>query len=471
MLEAGGDFFALGTEWLLNYLMHSSALIAVAWLAVRTGYVRAPESQDVLWKFTALAGIVTATAVVLPRPAPQGVRVTAMIDHVAEFSGPEIPIPGLGEIHVVRAQVGPSSPGPSLAEPPSGSFVSEHVRIVPLRGGTIPNLSALRRDLREPSRECREAIGSGAVAGSEWVSHVKANCSDSPTVAWYHVLMFVWGAGAGLGLLVHWRGRRELVDLRRSLVSASPRADQALADVVHGAGVRPRLRVSATLDAPCVIRYDTIALPDRCDRELSDDELRAVLAHEVAHVGRWDVAWLAGFRVLAACLWLQPLNRVALRGFLDASELACDDWALARTRRPLGLARSISRVAEWALTPRAPLEGVVGMAGGDGRTLSGRIRRILSGRSTYEPPSRIRRALAGSALILPLLLLPTAPSPAVGRTAIFVERVAVMGDGADAAIGLRLRAALDRAGQAGSGADGDAVFLRWTDGVGVNSGS
>jgi beta-lactamase regulating signal transducer with metallopeptidase domain len=199
---------------------------------------------------------------------------------------------------------------------------------------------------------------------------------------------------------------------------------------VRGTGLRPVLRVSSTLGAPCVIRYDTIALSDRCDRELSDDELGAVLAHEVAHVGRSDVIWLAGLRLLTACLWLQPLNRVALRGFLDASALVCDDWALARTRQPLELARSIARVAEWALAPRAAMEGVVGMAGADGRTLSGRIRRILSGRKIQEPASRIRRAFAASVLVLPLLLLlllvPTVPSPVARATAIFIQRVAVV---------------------------------------------
>ena len=49
-----------------------------------------------------------------------------------------------------------------------------------------------------------------------------------------------------------------------------------------------------------------------------------------------------------------------------------------------------------------------------------------SARKIHEPASRIRRAFAGSALILPLLLLPTVPSPAVRPVAIFIERVAVI---------------------------------------------
>ena len=425
MLEAAEGFLALGTEWLFTYLIHSSVLITAAWLAVRSGGVRAPESQDLLWKFTALAGVVTATAAVLPRSAAEELRVTATVDHVAEFARPELPTPGMGEIRVVRAPGVQSSGVPF----PGLRFSGERVRVVPLRASATPGLLAMRRDMTEPSPECRAALRSGPVLGSGWAERVKAICASSSAIAWYHGLMLLWGAGAGLGLIVHWRGRRELVDLRRSLVTASARADRVLADIVRGTGMRPVLRVSSTLDTPCVIRYDTIALSDRCDRELSDDELGAVLAHEVAHVGRADVIWLAGLRLLTACLWLQPLNRVALRGFLDASELVCDDWALTRTCQPLGLARSISRVAEWALAPRAAMQGVVGMAGADGRTLSGRIRRILSGRKIQEPASRIRRAFAASALVLPLLLLPTVPSPVARRAAIFIQRVAVM-DGA-----------------------------------------
>jgi len=75
------------------------------------------------------------------------------------------------------------------------------------------------------------------------------------------------------------------------------------------------------------------------------------------------------------------------------------------------------------------MEGVVGMAGADGRTLSGRIRRILSGRKIQESASRIRRAFAASTLVLPLLLLPTVPSPVARHAAIFIQRVGVM-DGA-----------------------------------------
>ena len=105
MLEAVGGVAALGTEWLLTYLVHSSVLIAAAWLAVRTGRVRAPVSQDLLWKFTALAGIVTATAAVLPRSAPQEIQVTARFDRIAELARPDMSKLGTEGFDIGRSPV------------------------------------------------------------------------------------------------------------------------------------------------------------------------------------------------------------------------------------------------------------------------------------------------------------------------------------------------------------------------------
>ena len=466
MLEAVAGGLALGTEWLLTYLLHSSMLIAAAWLAVRTGRVRAPESQDLLWKFTALAGIVTATAAVLPRSARQEIQVTANFERVAQLTRPEL----------TRSEMARSEMATHETEwTDVVRLPVTRMRVLPLREGANTEMFAMNSDRAGPSPECRTAFRSGPVGGTGWVDRIRTACSDnasfSPSIAWYHVLVLLWGAGAGLGLLVHWRRRRSLADLHRSLVPASLRADQALADVVRGTSVRSALRVSSALDAPCVIGRHTIALPDRSDRDLPHDELRAVLAHEVAHVCRSDTIWLAGLRLVVASLWLQPLNRLALKGFEDAAELVCDDWAVTRTRERLGLARSILRVAEWALSPRTPVEGVVGMVGGDGHTLSGRIRRILTARGVCKPASRSRRVFAGSALLLPLMWLPSVPSPVVRHTAILVEQVAVIRGGADSGEGRRVRVLLDGAFHVGNEADEETVFARRFDWESANSGS
>jgi len=88
-------------------------------------------------------------------------------------------------------------------------------------------------------------------------------------------------------------------------------------------------------------------VPVRALRELPDDEFRALLAHEAAHVVRHDAVWLmiaAGVRTLG---WWQPFNLVAAARLRLAMELSCDERAAAEPRERAALARCLIKVAEW----------------------------------------------------------------------------------------------------------------------------
>src|SRR2546423_13486132 len=50
------DLFA----WLLTYLIHSSALLGLAWLVTRRRRLE-PAASDLVWKVALLAGLVTGT--------------------------------------------------------------------------------------------------------------------------------------------------------------------------------------------------------------------------------------------------------------------------------------------------------------------------------------------------------------------------------------------------------------------------
>ncbi len=92
-----------------------------------------------------------------------------------------------------------------------------------------------------------------------------------------------------------------------------------------------------------------------CYARSNDAELRAVLAHEFAHVHRRDVLWSGLLPAVAAALWIQPLNRVALVRVSEAAEHACDDCAsvqahqasaiLIEEQRELHLTETLSGVA------------------------------------------------------------------------------------------------------------------------------
>ena len=76
-------------------------------------------------------------------------------------------------------------------------------------------------------------------------------------------------------------------------------------------------------------RRARILLPAVAD-EWSDDQIRIVLAHELAHIARGDwVAQLAA-EVLRAIYWFNPVLWIACRRLRVESECACDDAVLAR---------------------------------------------------------------------------------------------------------------------------------------------
>jgi len=91
----------------------------------------------------------------------------------------------------------------------------------------------------------------------------------------------------------------------------------------------------------------TIVLPVRAECELSEDELRSLLAHELAHLVRGDAWWLLGSRVVCAVCGFQPLNDLARREWQRAAEFLCDAWAVSRTGNRLALARCLTEVAGW----------------------------------------------------------------------------------------------------------------------------
>lgn len=94
----------------------------------------------------------------------------------------------------------------------------------------------------------------------------------------------------------------------------------------------PPLAVSETVDAPMAfgMAKPAIAVPAKIVRTLSWSELRAVLAHELAHCARGD-PWLNGVQLLlVAVWWFHPVIWLLNRSLRSVREDCCDDLVLAR---------------------------------------------------------------------------------------------------------------------------------------------
>jgi hypothetical protein len=400
--------------WLLTYLLHSSILIAGAWLVTRLLGSR-PATREVVWRVALLGGIVTATgsAVSQARAVPS-VRAVPGVPGTVAYRQFETRVAG------------------RLDDAAPGNLRTFRVRALALESEDVGGIvaagapeSVRRRALlgRVPvaAAECRMALRGAPSMAPGWIERVDRQCGGA-TARWYHLLVVAWLAGAGLASLALLRGRLALRNVEATLEEAGERAERSLAGM--RAGRRVRLVGSDALSAPCVLPGRRIGLPVRCEAELTDAELRAVLAHELAHVDRHDVAWSGFLRVVGAVLWIQPLNRLAIRGALGAAEEICDDWALTRTGERVGLATSISRVAAWVAEGMSdPVP--VSMVGGREGPVTARVRRILGVSRAAEP--RWLGLVAAVVIAAPLVWVPAVAPQDEGVRALWIRERIVAG--------------------------------------------
>ena len=91
-------------------------------------------------------------------------------------------------------------------------------------------------------------------------------------------------------------------------------------------------------------RRPRILIP-ACALGWSDERVRTVLAHEIAHVARRDWLVQSMAETLRALLWWNPLAWLACRALRHDSELACDDAVLRCGVGPTAYADELLQIA------------------------------------------------------------------------------------------------------------------------------
>lgn len=188
-----------------------------------------------------------------------------------------------------------------------------------------------------------------------------------------------WIAGVGIlalrlafGLMiVEYLRRRNLVVLPEVLVQRFEALQQRL-----GLTRLIRYRECALVSAPAVVGFfrPIVLVPMRALTGLSPEQLEAVIAHELGHVKRYDVA-VNFVQVIAETLFFfHPAVWWLNRRIRADREDCCDDIALELTRGmadgKLGYARALATMASWRDTPRFAMAAT-------GGALSARVARLL----------------------------------------------------------------------------------------------
>ena len=243
-----------------------------------------------------------------------------------------------------------------------------------------------------------------AVAGLELVPTGGSEAAAAPAFfrtamgSWFdaigkHGLVTLWLLGSAA--LLSWsllRAARFRRTLMQALEPAPPELQREAARISRRLGLArvPEINTTHARISPMV--WSTggrvrVLIPNFVLTELSDAEIRSVLAHELAHVRRRDhlVRWLE----LAACtvFWWNPAAWWASRRLRSAEEACCDALVtVAAGSNPKSYASALLRVAD-AASESPLLPALVSPAGGVGQTksLERRLKMIVDTNKTATP--------------------------------------------------------------------------------------
>lgn len=297
--------------WLLTLALHAGVLLAAAW-ALDRGALRArPAWRELLWRVALFGGLLTATVHSLTEMPTSAHFIVAKTNAPAGEAAPT----------GVSLQAARSAQG----APASTSFARGAMAASAANAAAAANAS--RND--------------ASWIPASWISSL-------PHPSWSLLLVMAWFAGvllASTRMLVSW------LRLERALAQARPLHDASIASAAAALAIQantltPRLLVLDELASPIAVRGRSIALPRWALDLLDAGQVRAMLAHETAHLARRDPAWKLATAAWCAVLWFLPLAPLARRRLDEIAELACDAWAARHLGDGRPLAECLAECAQ-----------------------------------------------------------------------------------------------------------------------------
>jgi len=206
-----------------------------------------------------------------------------------------------------------------------------------------------------------------------------------------------------------WFAAQRLLRLARS-IDLAPRALAIFAQVADGQGVPlPRLRQSDETISPVVIGAvrPVLLLPAGFDR-LKDDEVRAALSHEFAHLARRDYLVNLICQLFTLPLAWHPAIHYVHKRIRDTREMLCDAVAAEEMASPVRYATCLVAFALRALDGHDAALSTQGVSMFDNRILEERILQLTQAPEQPDRSTRLARlagASAGLVLAVAMALL------------------------------------------------------------------
>ncbi|HEY0557041.1 MAG TPA: M56 family metallopeptidase [Thermoanaerobaculia bacterium] len=351
----------LAIAWMLTYLLHSTLLLGLAWAVSKPLSRWSVAAEETVWKLALVGALCTASL---------------------QLAAGWQPLAGRWNL-AAPAQVASS--------------------LEATQGPVIPATTSVET-VRVPVRAIRVTAPAAVPPAA------------LPRVAASTLILGVWALGA---LVLLAASGRSVFRLGRRLRSRPRVVGGTLHGQLRGlaaeAGLEGAVRLSCSSRVPVPVALGVlrpeICVPPRALASLSDEQQEGMLAHELAHLARRDPFWLLLGQGIACVLFFQPLNWVARRRLREIAEMLSDEWAVARTGRPLSLAACLAEVAGWSVgMPALPVPGMADQPSSLGR----RIRRLLDESRSPEAPGR-RAWLAAAMGLLVIAVAAAAPAISAAR--------------------------------------------------------
>ena len=295
------------SPWAL-LLTKVTLLLAVAWL-IHVGLARAnPRWRTLLWRGT----------------------VVGLLLMVIWSLG----LPSL-EIHVQAPK-----PVATAPESPRQQTVAEHVPAVSTVAPAQSNQGRAPVEMIPATHQASTAVRPEVARPVE---------SFRPSLWWRTALVGIWGFGVAL-LVV----RLTIAYVRLTGLLKGSRAvpEEIVAEagrIAAALGCRRTVQVRSSQQYAVPFLYGlwrpVLVLPERMVEPGYREQLRGVIAHELAHVGACDFGWNVGVQAVSTLLWFHPLAWRIGSAHRAACDAVCDAVSASYLGDVQGYCRTLARVA------------------------------------------------------------------------------------------------------------------------------
>ncbi|MFY0562808.1 M56 family metallopeptidase [Archangium lansingense] len=238
-----------------------------------------------------------------------------------------------------------------------------------------------------------------------------------------HWLVLAWGLGvtaSSLRLLSGWLKLRRLV---REAEPAPAEWQDAMERLARRLGMtRPvQLLRSAALDVPAAVGWlrPVVLLPVTALTGLSARQLEMVLAHELAHIRRYDFAVNLVQTLVETLLFYHPAVWWMSRVIRVEREHCCDDIAVGTSGNAVSYARALTALESLRVLPLGTASPAMSALGG---SLTDRVRRLVGApaarcSSRWVAGASVVTLMSGVAVAAPLAALVMPERPAASAEA------------------------------------------------------